>query len=261
MTNSQNESAHPLAVPENARVLLVEDERDMSRLIEERLAREGLTITTATNSADALQKLHEIAPSIIIMDVRLGREDGITLAGTMRHTTDAPILFVSGASTPEIRSRAFECGTSDFIPKPFSLGEFSARFRALLRLAARATTPTRPAVSRPATIHYEFDGWTYIPAMRQLISPDGFAHGLRQAHFDLLNAFMKAPHHLIPFDGLCDNARKPNAPDLLRANIKSLRRLLGDDSSDNGVIRTTRKVGYQLTATVTIRDPQTAAAD
>lgn len=262
MTVSLPESAQLHLVPKVVRVLLVEDERDISNVIRQRLIQDGMAITTTTNSAEALAQLQQFEPDIIVMDVRLGREDGITLAGTMRETTDAPILFVSGASTPDIRSRAFECGLSDFVPKPFALSEFCARLRALLRAAARAEKPRKPSTPMaPATTSYEFAGWRYIPAQRRLIAPSGLTHSVRQAHFELLNSFMTAPDHLVSFEQVALEGVNPGAPETLRSNIKTLRRLLGADNPSESIIQTAKKKGYQLAATVVIHDPMAHAAD
>lgn len=116
------------------KVLLVEDEKTLLRIVEEMLSREGYDVTTATNGVDAINLFKSSTPDIVIADVMMPRMDGFEMVRKIRKFNDeVPILFITARSAIDDVVEGFELGANDYLRKPFRMEELLVRIKALLR--------------------------------------------------------------------------------------------------------------------------------
>ena len=116
------------------KVLLVEDEKTLLRIVEDMLSREGYDVTTATNGVDAINLFKSSTPDIVIADVMMPRMDGFEMVRKIRKFNDeVPILFITARSAIDDVVEGFELGANDYLRKPFRMEELLVRIKALLR--------------------------------------------------------------------------------------------------------------------------------
>jgi DNA-binding response OmpR family regulator len=183
-------------------------------------------------------------PSLIILDLRLGQDDGLDLLRELRSHSDVPVIITTGHRTDEIdRIVGLELGADDYIVKPFSLRELLARVRAVLRRqeigrAARTSDPERGG--------YRFNGWVLQRRDRKLADPDGAAVPLSKGEYALLIAFLEAPQRPLTREHLLQATRvhEDIFDRSIDVQVLRLRRKLEVDPSAPRVIQTERGVGY-----------------
>ena len=140
-------------MPEDAHILVVDDDARLRALLSRYLAGEGFRVTTAETAADARAKLRAINPDMLVLDVMMPGESGLDLTKSLRRDQghDFPVLLLTARGAPEDRIAGFEAGADDYLGKPFEPRELVLRIRALLRrAAARQRRRRRPAAARPA---------------------------------------------------------------------------------------------------------------
>jgi DNA-binding response OmpR family regulator len=182
--------------------------------------------------------------NLVILDLRLGNEDGLDLLREIRSGSDVPVIVITGHRRDEIdRVVGLELGADDYITKPFSLRELLARVRAVLRrFDVGRTTPTRDA-DRGS---YVFAGWRLNRKFRRLTDPGGAAVALTKGEYSLLVAFLDSPQrplsreHLLQVTRVHDDVFDRS----IDVQILRLRRKLEKDPSAPRVIKTERGVGY-----------------
>ena len=140
-------------------ILVVDDDRKIVALVRAYLEREGYRVLAAHDGAEALRRIREDAPALVVLDVMLPETDGLAVARTVRAESDVPILMLSARSTVPDRIRGLERGADDYLTKPFSPRELVARIRTMLRRPRTAVwkpTPCRsvgPPPSSPPPRH------------------------------------------------------------------------------------------------------------
>jgi two-component system, OmpR family, response regulator len=224
-------------------VLVVDDDPDLRKLISEFLAAHGFRVATAENSAVMRQFMHATVPDLVILDVMMPGEDGLSAARYLaaEHNRVA-IIMLSALGGETDRIIGLEVGADDYLPKPCNPRELLARVRAVLRRRG-SDEPVPDAVRR-----YEFDGWSLDPLRRELRDPAGTLINLSDGEFSLLRCFVENPQRVLSRDQLLDMARGPNTESYDRAidtQISRLRRKL-NDRADSELIRTVRNEGYML---------------
>jgi DNA-binding response OmpR family regulator len=183
-------------------------------------------------------------PSLIILDLRLGQDDGLDLLREIRSHSDIPVIITTGHRPDEIdRIVGLELGADDYIIKPFSLRELLARVRAVLRRqeigrAARARDPERGG--------YRFDGWQVDRRGRRLVDPTGTPVTLSKGEYALLLAFLESPQRPLSREQLLQATRvhEDIFDRSIDVQVLRLRRKLEIDPSAPRVIQTERGVGY-----------------
>jgi DNA-binding response OmpR family regulator len=198
----------------------------------------------ASNRAELRCHLEEAQPSLIILDLRLGQEDGLDLLREIRSHSDVPVIITTGHRLDEIdRIVGLELGADDYIIKPFSLRELLARVRAVLRRqemgrAARGRDPERGG--------YRFNGWKLERRGRKLIDATDAPVPLSKGEYTLLLAFLEAPQRPLTREYLLQATRLHD--DIFDRSIDiqvlRLRRKLETDPSVPRAIQTERGVGY-----------------
>jgi two-component system, OmpR family, response regulator len=225
-------------------VLVVEDDPALLRMVVNYFAENNIRSVTASGRQDMLRQLSVTEVSLVLLDLRLGREDGLDLLREIRSSSDVPVIIVTGHRRDEIdRVVGLELGADDYVTKPFNLRELLARVRAVLRRwesggEARARDRER-GISR-------FAGWQLDRKTRRLTDPNGTPVALTKGEYGLLTAFLDAPQRPLSREHLLQATRihEDVFDRSIDVQILRLRRKLEGDPSAPRFIRTERGVGY-----------------
>jgi len=238
----------------SAHILVVDDDREIRNLLSKFLTKNGLRVSLAADGREMRRVLAEAKIDLIVLDLMLPGESGLTLCGQLRATTSTPIIMLTAVSEETDRIIGLEMGADDYLPKPFNPRELLARIRAILR-----RTEDRAAVAVAAAGEsdpvFTFDGWKLHPARRQLLDPAGHQVELTGGEFDLLVTLIERPQRVLSRDRLLD-LTKGRAASLfdrsIDVQIGRLRRKLETTVTGAGaLIATVRGGGYMFTGTVT----------
>jgi two-component system, OmpR family, response regulator len=232
-------------------ILVVDDDIEIRGLLSDFLARNGYRVTVAPNGAAMMQTLGFARIDLVILDIMMPGEDGLSLCRRLRANGTMPIIMLTAASGEADRIVGLEMGADDYLPKPFSTRELLARVRAVLRRSAMPV-PGSPAGTRRV---FEFAGWRLDVTRRQLYSPAKALVDLRAAEFDLLLALVERPNHVLARDQLLDLARGRGATAFDRSidvHISRLRHRIEVDPKEPDLIKTVRSEGYVFAAPVTL---------
>jgi two-component system, OmpR family, response regulator len=236
-------------------ILVVDDEPDMVALLQDLLQQAGFDTEGALSGAQALQAMEQRAYALVLLDLRLKGEDGLTVARRMRQGSRVPIVMLSGRSDETDRVLTLELAADDFLTKPFSPRELVARLRAVLRrTGAVEEAPARDsAQAGPPGEQLRFDHWVLDLRLRELRTQDGQPCGLTQAEFRLLEAFVRHPQRVWSRDDLLLHTRSIDTEVFDRTIdvlILRLRRKIEPDPRHPRYIRTERGLGYLFAARV-----------
>src|SRR5262245_26758479 len=232
----------------NTRILVVDDDPDLRKLIGDFLAGHGYRVAVAENALAMRQAIEADRPDLVILDVMMPGEDGLSAARRLIHENGPPVIMLSALGSDTDRIIGLEVGADDYLPKPCNPRELLARVRAVLRRRS-AQEPASEVVSS----RYEFAGWRLDLMRRELRDPSGTFINLSDGEFALLRTFVEHPQRVLSRDQLLDITRGNNAEVYDRAidsQISRLRRKL-NERADTELIRTIRNEGYMLLAKVT----------
>ena len=227
-------------------LLLVDDDKDITSLLSNYLARFGYITHVAHNGDSMREQLLQHSIDLVVMDVMLPGTDGFALAREIRQSSVMPLIILTARSDPYDRITGLENGADDYIIKPFELRELVARIHAVLRRTmVRNDVPLTPLRNNVIC----FDNWELHREERTLRSPDGLVVGLSTAEFRLLWTFLQTPRRLCSRDQLIEQARGRSLDafdrsiDLL---VSRLRQKLAQQSDTQSIIKTVRGGGYML---------------
>ena len=235
---------------DNNHVVIVDDEREICDLVENYLSAEGYRVSAANDATELRRIMARSSPGLVILDLMLPGEDGLTLARSLREESGVGIIMLTGRSDAVDRIIGLEMGADDYLPKPFHLRELLARVKSVLRRISRAAESA--ASPRPRA---SFEGWLLDLSSRDLVSPSGEEVRLTTGEFDLLAAFVANSKQVLTRDRLLDLARNREAGPFDRTidvQVGRLRRKLGDDPQRPTMIKTVRGSGYIFTPRVDI---------
>ena len=208
-----------------------------------------MRVSAVADGRDMARILDEEPVDLVILDLKLGDEDGLQLVKELR--TRLPIIIISGHWRDEVdRIVGLELGADDYLTKPFGLRELLARVRAILRRAE--TGAPAPQVDGGET-GYRFVGWELNLHTKRLTSPKAAQVVLTTGEFSLLVAFLKAPQRVLSREKLINASRLHGQGAFDRSidvQILRLRRKLETDPSAPALIKTVRGLGYTFTAPV-----------
>jgi DNA-binding response OmpR family regulator len=231
-------------------IIVVDDDPTLRQMVTSYLEDHNVPATSVSNRAELNRHFEGSQPSLIILDLRLGQDDGLDLLREIRSHSDVPVIITTGHRPDEIdRIVGLELGADDYIVKPFSLRELLARVRAVLRRqemgrAARASDPERGG--------YRFNGWMLDRRGRKLVDPNAAPVSLSKGEYALLLAFLEAPQRSLTREHLLQATRvhEDIFDRSIDVQVLRLRRKLEVDPSAPRVIQTERGVGYVFVATV-----------
>jgi two-component system OmpR family response regulator len=230
-------------------ILVVDDDPDLRKLIGDFLAGHGYRVEVAENAIAMRKSIETQRPDLVILDVMMPGEDGLSAARRLVTEGGPPVIMLSALGSDTDRIIGLEVGADDYLPKPCNPRELLARVRAVLR---RRTAPG-PAQSASEPTRLEFAGWRLDLMRRELRDPAGTFINLSDGEFALLRTFVEHPQRVLSRDQLLDITRGRNIEVYDRAidsQISRLRRKL-NERAEAELIRTVRNEGYMLLAKVT----------
>ncbi|MDT9599368.1 response regulator [Sphingosinicella rhizophila] len=226
-------------------ILLVDDERDIRDPLASYLGRSGFRVTKAENAATARQILAAHAIDLILLDIMMPGEDGLSLAGYVRATSPTPIILLTARAEETDRIVGLELGADDYVTKPFSPRELEARIKAVLRRTGGQGT----MVHAPDADGYAFGPWVLKTGERELVGGDGIAVPLSTGEYNLLLAFVTHPKRVLTRDQLLDLSQGRELAAFERSvdnHISRLRKKIEADPSDPKLIKTVWGGGYMF---------------
>jgi two-component system OmpR family response regulator len=228
-------------------LLLVDDEVSLREPLAEYLTRQGFAVQEAESAAAARTHLRSATPDLVLLDIMMPGEDGLSLCRHLIETRALPVILLTARGEATDRIVGLEIGADDYVTKPFEPRELVARIRSVLRRAGRASgQPDGDA-------QYEFEGWRLDPLKRRLIDPEGVLVSISTAEFRLLRAFLDHPRQVLDRDQLLDMVQGREAHLFDRAvdnQVSRLRRKIETDSRNPALILTVRGGGYRFAAPV-----------
>jgi two-component system, OmpR family, response regulator len=232
-------------------ILVVDDDPDLRKLITDFLAGHGYRVAAVENAAEMRRAIETQRPDLVILDVMMPGEDGLSAARRLAAENGPAVIMLSALGSDTDRIIGLEVGADDYLAKPCNPRELLARVRAVLR--RRNSREPAAAASESAGGRFEFAGWRLDIVRRDLRDPTGTFINLSDGEFALLRSFVEHPQRVLSRDQLLDIARGRNAEVYDRAidtQISRLRRKLNDRAQAE-LIRTVRNEGYMLLPKVT----------
>lgn len=234
---------------DNGHILVVDDQREICDVVHDYLSGEGYRVSTAHDGVGMRRILAQSQVDLVVLDLMLPGEDGLTLARFLREEFNVGIIILTGRGETVDRIIGLEMGADDYLPKPFHLRELLARVKSVLRRASNRNAEQPPTLRSKA----RFAGWNLDMTSRELHSPGGKEVRLTTGEFDLLAAFVSNANQVLTRDRLLDLARNREAGPFDRTidvQVGRLRRKLEDDPQRPSMIKTVRGSGYIFTPTV-----------
>jgi DNA-binding response OmpR family regulator len=234
---------------EKPKILVVEDEHTVRRVINQYLSKEGYTVIEADNGGKAMQLLHEEQPDLLILDIMLPGMDGYTIARSLRSPVDnplnnIPIIMLTARTDESDRVKGFEFGTDDYVTKPFSPRELVMRVKALLRRSAISPNPIETGKV------LVFDGLELNPNTRS-VEKNGVVLDLTHKEFELLYFLATHPRHVFSRTALLDQIWGYDFygdDSNVTVHIHRLREKVEDDPTKPKFVHTVWGVGYKFEA-------------
>jgi two-component system OmpR family response regulator len=230
-------------------ILIVDDDREIRDLLSRFLVKNGYRATTAADGREMRKALADRAIDLIVLDLMLPGEDGLTLCRELRAKSNIPVVMLTAMGEETDRIVGLEMGADDYVPKPFNPRELVARVKAVLRRARSLPETVRP----PDETVVGFENWIFNIARRELEAADGTAVPLSTGEFNLLQVFVRHPGHVLTRDQLLDLTQGREAAPFDRSidtQISRLRRKIEEDPKDPKIIKTVWGGGYVFTPKV-----------
>lgn len=228
-------------------ILIVEDDREIAEMLAEFLSGQGYCVDVAGSAAQMDRHLEVTAYALIILDVMLPGEDGLSICRRLRTMTTIPIIMLTSLGEDVDRIVGLEIGADDYVTKPFNSRELLARIKALLRRSAYGDDNRR----RSSVL--SFAGWRLDPQARQLLDPEGADVSLTSAEFDVLLAFCRNPRRILTRSELLALTHVGLAGPEDRSvdvHISRVRQKIEPDRREPTFIKTVRMGGYIFTPEV-----------
>jgi DNA-binding response OmpR family regulator len=224
-----------------AKVLVIEDDQDISFGIRTVLARSGFDVASSTDGKEGLRAFHVSRPDLIVLDIGLPALDGWAVLERIRDMSDVPVLILTAHGNEADKVRGLRGGADDYLTKPFGNGELAARVEALLR---------RPRTGQQEDEVYD-DGSLLVRHGSREVSVDGAPIALTPTEYRLLTALIRHPGQTLTPDQLLKLAWNDPlgiGPERVKFGIMRLRRKLGQDAHRSGPgssIEAVRGFGYR----------------
>jgi two-component system OmpR family response regulator len=232
-----------MAADQRAHLLVVDDAFDIREPLAKFLDKNGFRVTTAENAAAARARLNAEKIDLVVLDVMMPGEDGLSLCRYLSANTAVPVILLTALSEETDRVVGLEVGADDYITKPFSQRELLARIKNVLRRVTDA------AAGQPEGMEgsYVFEGWTFKVGERELRNPEGVLVPITTVDFYLLSTFLAHPKDVLDRDKLLGLAHGMQ-PDIfdrtIDLQVSRLRRKIEPDPKAPAYIKTVRGKGY-----------------
>jgi two-component system OmpR family response regulator len=230
-------------------ILVVDDDTEIRSLLRDYLQQQGYRVTAVADGKGLRAAVDTSRPDLIILDLMLPGEDGLTLCRELRARSEVPVIMLTARGEETDRIVGLELGADDYVAKPFSPRELLARIKSVLRRARSLPDNLKNEESGV----FRFAGWTLDAATRNLTSPAGVVVALSGTDFRLLKIFVDHPNRVLTRDQLVDLMLARDAGPYDRAidvQVSRLRQRLGEDAKEPAIIKTVRGQGYVFAAHV-----------
>jgi two-component system, OmpR family, response regulator len=241
-------AASSILTSNQARILIVEDDLAIHHMLSEILSENGFSVSATTSAVEMDRALRREEVDLVVLDVMLPGEDGFSICGRLRASSNLPILMLTALGEDVDRIVGLEIGADDYVTKPFNSRELVARIRALLR-RTRAFGVKGGQRLGPL----RFAGWRIFPAERRLLSPEGVRVTTTSAEFDLLLAFCHHSGEVLSREQLLEWTHGGLAGPVERSvdvHVSRIRQKIEPDPRDPTFIKTVRLGGYIFTPEV-----------
>jgi len=231
-------------------ILVVDDSADIREPLAKYLAKKGLRVSTADGGQEMRRVMKTGAIDLVVLDIMMPGEDGLSLCRMIRETTDLPVILLTAMVEETDRVVGLEIGADDYVTKPFSPRELLARIKAVLR---RSRSLPRNAPSAESS-RLRFDRWTLDTLRRELVGEDGVAVPLSTTEFRLLTVFLERARMVLSRDQLLDLTSGRSLEPFERSidnQVSRLRKKIESDPKNPAIIKTVWGGGYVLAAEVT----------
>jgi DNA-binding response OmpR family regulator len=239
-------------------VLVVDDDEDIRELLSDYLEDNGFVVTTAVDADSMRRCIEENVPDVVLMDIGLPGEDGLSLTRYLRERLDIGVIVISGSGDTVDRIVGLEVGADDYIAKPFDPRELRARIKSVIR---RYQRPPTEEVPQDKALQ---EGGETIPVgasllnlqSRQLSGNAGEEIPLTAMEFELLKTFVERPNRPMSRDQLLNITQNRDWDPFDRSidiRITRLRRKIENDPNKPQLIRTVRGVGYMFVPLVSAK--------
>ncbi|MBX3111930.1 MAG: response regulator transcription factor [Fimbriimonadaceae bacterium] len=221
------------------KILVVDDEPTILETVQHRLRRDGHTVFTAASAEEGMRLVKMTKPDLLVLDVMLPQRSGFDLARTVRRDSTVPIIFLTAKSSEEDRVQGFDLGGDDYVLKPFSLAELSARVRSVLRRVG-AESPSQTVEA----------GGLKIDPQTHTAWLDGVPLTLKPREFALLHFLVRNAGQVFSRETLLDRVWGQDAyvsPRTVDVHVRWLREQIEADPSRPRRLLTVRGVGYRFT--------------
>ncbi len=229
-------------------IAILDDDPEIRSLLEQNLRSASFEVSTASNGRDLKTILEHQTIDLIVLDLMLPGEDGLTICRELRADSNIPIIMLTAMTHEADRIIGLEMGADDYLTKPFSPRELVARIKATLRRQGMVTTQSEDR--RRTAI---FEGWKLDVVRRELRDPDDVLVDLTSGEFDLLAALIERPNRLMTRDLLLDITKGRQADVFDRSidiTISRLRQKIEEDPKNPQFIKTVRGKGYIFSAEI-----------
>jgi len=232
-----------------ARVLIVDDDPSIRAMLREYLLGHGYVVTEADSGVQMRQRIESDLPDVVLLDIRLPGEDGLTLAKFLRERYDLGIIMVTASGDVIDRVVGLEVGADDYLPKPFDPRELLARLKSVLR-RIQAKPAAEPVAVAAAASRQRFGRCELDVESRRLFEHGGAEVAMTTMEFDLLRVFLANPNRVLSRDQLLMHTRNREWEPFDRSidiRIGRLRRKVEPDpAGEPRCIRTVRNAGYMF---------------
>jgi two-component system OmpR family response regulator len=236
-------------MPNPDHVLVVDDDAEIRALLREYLQKQDYRVTAVGDGKGMRAAMEASRPDVIVLDLMMPGEDGLTLCRDLRARSDVPIIMLTARGDETDRIVGLEMGADDYLAKPFNPRELLARIKSVLRRARSLPENLKPHEAAS----YQFAGWTLDVATRNLAAPDRVVIPLSGTEFRLLRIFLEHPNRVLTRDQLIDLMLSRDAAPFDRAidvQVSRLRHRLREDAKEPVIIKTVRGQGYVFAAPV-----------
>lgn len=231
-------------------ILMIDDDAQIRQLLSDYLSGFGMSVVAVADGNAMTKALKKSTFDLVILDLMLPGEDGLSLCRCLRAESDIPILMLTARGEAMDRVVGLELGADDYIVKPFEPRELVARIQTILR---RSRGNRENHKDHKDQHEAEFMGWRLNYVLRHLVSPKELVIPLSNAEFRLLTVFIEHPNRILSREFLLDSARGRDM-DMFDRSIDILvsrvRQKLNDDSRTPTLIKTIRGEGYLFEAKV-----------
>ncbi|HET9731318.1 MAG TPA: response regulator transcription factor [Acidimicrobiales bacterium] len=225
--------------PQPARLLVVDDDDDVRAMVSQILSADGYRVLEARDGKGALEAVVEQSPDLVLLDVVLGGEDGMDVLATLRRTSDVPVIMLTGKGQEIDRVLGLKLGADDYVVKPFSPAELSARIGSVLRRS-------RP---REVSGRMQFADLAIDPTTREIIL-HGQVVEMTAKEFDLLAFLARSPRQVFSRAQLLENVWESSSDwqgeGTVTEHVRRIRRKIEEDPDNPRWVRTVRGVGYRF---------------